>query len=435
MARAAYSVGLRSNVTTDVSCLAVPVAPPHANSTWVSDGPIDETGLLAVSCALSVLTDIVLLLVMARKAKSSMPARFVMYLAISDLPGRLPVLGVFPWPRGANSNSFVCLMQASCNWFSVISTWLWTMAYASAVQHRFSTDASGAHWLLSADHVEASTLPELKLHALCWGAPLAAVASMAATGQFGNMEGLPFCTFVNVNFAIAFNSLLWCALLWVFWTFLSVHCLLKRIAVADEGVADRETPAFDEVLLTPDAQEEVRTRLRLWPRLMLYLLAFVVSQTPCALWNLLWLTPLPEQCYSPWLGPLADCLSVLHGFLNGLVSAFTIWLDHRPSDTGERFTDFSLAVALSQARKTLGLVAPTPNVEQASAPAMDFFTPRYSAEDVFCLPTRCSCTSVRDSVTSGMSSNGTPGAPGARGYSLLLGAAYKCRASTESSRC
>ena len=77
--------------------------------------------------------------------------------------------------------------------------------------------------------------------------------------------------FIGPNWALAYESVLWIALLYNVYSFAAVNALIR--AALRTGTADMD----------PQARRELEARVRLWPRFMLYVGSFIGSQAPCAL--------------------------------------------------------------------------------------------------------------------------------------------------------
>lgn len=287
--------------------LAVPPLTLEHNGT----SSVDAAGeaLLAASSALSLLGDLGLIIAFASSAEAARrhsTTRIIVFLAMADLIGELPIVGSLSLP-GPPVSSWPgpvpwCQVQAIGNWYAQLSTWLWTCCYAHHV-------AAGATTLFC-----FRPLRERYFHILCWGLPAIAVGVAVSVGMLGVPDdGSPQCTVKNSGWSMTFYSVLWGALAYNALVFFLVHSSMGRILSANAST------------LAPDAAESMRRRLdALGTRFRLYLLTFLGSQLPCALRHVL-VAALgdPQKWASPafWdaLTLLACLLCPLHGALNGLV--------------------------------------------------------------------------------------------------------------------
>jgi hypothetical protein len=208
-----------------------------------------------------------------------------------------------PGPPVSTWGPMWCQLQAAGNWFSQLSTWLWTMAYAHAVHA--GVDRPGL----------ARRSSECYYHVVCWGVPLVVVGTgLALGGVFGHADdGSSLCTICRSDVSMGFYSVLWLALAYNAYIFFRVHRTMRSVLTANAAVLD------------PTATREMSQRLdALGNRFLLYLLTFLASQVPCALRHVLVVVfGSPVEWASPlfWggLSLVADLLCPLHGFLNGMV--------------------------------------------------------------------------------------------------------------------
>ena len=285
-----------------------------ANSTVVSDDPL----ALGISSALSALGDAVIIVSVlgSQSSRQIFTVRLIFFLACADFIGQMPLIGSFPVSALTENDGFWCTLQAAGNWYSAMSTWLWTMMYAYAV-HRCFDNASAfpsAEPVTDRDEFAKYMRLERRFHLICWGLPLLVVSVTAGTGQFGHGYGGgagSTCGFLSPTYALFPESLLWLALLYNVYSFAAVHRLIRR-ALRNIGAADLE----------PQARRELERRMRLWPRFVLYVLSFVCSQAPGALRTILVKCDAPAAVWPP-LNLLASALCPLHGFLNSLIYGFT----------------------------------------------------------------------------------------------------------------
>lgn len=303
----------------------------------------DYPEIVAISSGLSAIGDLLIIIsvLCSPSSRQVFTVRLIFFLAIADLLGQMPVIGSYPVNSLTGNNGFWCSLSAAGNWFSALSSWLWTMMYAFAVHKCFKSagvEQGNEAWELG-KYLEL----ERYFHIICWGLPLVLVCLAAFSGQYGHGYAggeKSTCGFIGPNWALAYESVLWIALLYNVYSFAAVNALIR--AALRMGTADMD----------PQARRELEARVRLWPRFMLYVGSFLGSQAPCALRTIFDVADAPESVF-PVLNLLACVLCPLHGFLNGLVYGCTtrriraIWLQPvccgRGCCTEGRFTSDSRA--------------------------------------------------------------------------------------------
>jgi hypothetical protein len=198
----------------------------------------------------------------APDARRLTSTRLIIFLAMADLLGEMPVIGSMPvigmrpvplW------HGPWCEIQAAGNWYSCMATWLWTMAYAHHVA------ASVSHWSLF------RPLPEAAFHAICWGVPAAAMGVALGLGMLGVSDdgSRVMCSIKDSTWSMVFYSLLLVALLYNALVFFLVHRAMRTTFSANAQLGNHAA----------DATAELRRRLdALGSRFVLYLLTFVGSQ-------------------------------------------------------------------------------------------------------------------------------------------------------------
>ena len=143
--------------------------------------------ILTASSSLSAAGDLLILSTvgLSFEARRLLTVRLIACFALADFLGQLPVVGSFPMPSVSQWNSLWpggptwCELQAAGNWFAMLSSWLWTMAYAHTVNSAmpFTRGRADCCVVLSQLRIEES-----HYHALCWGLPLVAVGVALACG-------------------------------------------------------------------------------------------------------------------------------------------------------------------------------------------------------------------------------------------------------------
>jgi len=247
-----------------------------------------------------------------RDVQFSVTARMVTWFAMSDLIGQFFVVTAVIAPDTFGHDGLLCSIQAAGNWYSVWSSWGWTVAFAHTVRLCYNS-AVAAHHLNRRPgrfHVVEIT-QERRWHAVCWLLPLVGVGTAMATDLFGPRANMPICTFRRECFALIANAPLWLALAYNMFAFISVHVLIQQVRDVSNG------------LLAPDAQLAFERRVRVWPRFTMYILTFVVSQLPEVVMLVVELVAAPT--WGPTMNALvtaANSLSQMHGFLNGVIFCF-----------------------------------------------------------------------------------------------------------------
>ena len=323
-----------------------------SNETIVHDYP----QVVAISSGLSAIGDAVIIIsvLCSPSCRQVFTVRLIFFLAIADFLGQMPLIGSYPVNSLTGTDGFWCSLQAAGNWFSALSSWLWTMMYAFAVHRCFASASIVPRQEQGSEAWELGKYLELEryFHAICWGLPLVLVCLAAFSGQFGHGYAggeKSTCGFIGPNWALAYESVLWIALLYNVYSFAAVNALIR--AALRTGTADMD----------PQARRELEARVRLWPRFMLYVGSFIGSQAPCALRTIFDVADAPASLF-PLLNLLACALCPLHGFLNGLVYGCTtrriraIWLQpaccSREWCTEGRFTSDSRAPLVVEERAT-----------------------------------------------------------------------------------
>ena len=288
--------------------------PPATNTSGGLPHAVAVAGgaLLSLSSTLSIFGDVGIMLgfLFSLETRRHPTLRLIFFLAVADLLGEMPVVGsmslpgppVYEW-GGETWGHRWCLVQAAGNWFAVLSTWCWTMAYA----HLCAASISRVSFFFR-------RVPESVYHFLCWGLPAASVALLLAYGALGRSDdGSQQCTIHNANVAMAFCMLLWVALLYNVLVFCYVHGAMRAALSVNALAAEAE------------AASAMQRRLdALGGRFVLYILTFIGTQSPAVFRHILIFSFGPSVISSAlpfWctLTLLSDLLTPLHGFLNFLV--------------------------------------------------------------------------------------------------------------------
>ena len=195
-------------------------------------------------------------------ARRCVSTRLIVFLAIADLLGEMPVFGslALPGPPVSTWGGPWCVLQAAGNWYACLATWLWTMAYAHHVA------AGVSHFSLF------RPLPEAAFHVGCWGLPAAAVGVALGAGLLGlSDDGSQQCTIRSSALSMGFYSVLWVALLYNALVFFLVHRAM------------RSTLSANAPNLSPRATHQINRRLgALGNQFVLYLITFLGSQARAA---------------------------------------------------------------------------------------------------------------------------------------------------------
>ena len=317
----------------------------------------NDVFLNAFAAGLSAVADIYVIyfaLMRGTRARGTgLTARLIAFMAIADLIGQASVMtSNLPYSQPPE---FLCGLQAFGVWYGAMATWLWAFVYAHTVRVCF------ADCVLSGREPDSTVREHRRregcFHALCWGTAAVAVGAAWATSQFGPREDMPNCSFRDPRVSAYYEIVLIAALAYSAVCFITVHFHVRR--------ALRVVPAG---LLDVDTHVALKRRMRVWPRFMLYMLAFFVSQTPTEVLHVLQvrhrkrhphhsreprpdphasspllssplLPPLPHsmlrfcwqmlcvprEFFALQLQPMADGLCQSLGFFNGVIFA---WLNH-----------------------------------------------------------------------------------------------------------
>ena len=141
-----------------------------------------------VSSSLSASGDILILstVLLSFEARRLLTVRLIACFALADLFGQMPLLGSFPlqhivqwgpiWPGGLTW----CELQAAGNWFALLSSWLWTVAYAHTVNSAMPFTRGRADCCNGLSRIR---IVETHYHLFCWGLPTIAVGTALASGR------------------------------------------------------------------------------------------------------------------------------------------------------------------------------------------------------------------------------------------------------------
>ncbi len=278
---------------------------------------------LLVSSALSLAGDLIPIVAhgLSHHLRHSLTARLLTCFAVADAAGQIAIL-VASLDRHLLDNPSFCTLQAAANWFSVWASWLWTVAFAHAVRHSFMRTIRTPHLAAQPGQLDAKgRAVEMRWHVVCWLLPLAIVAILAALDQFekrtstgGHGMPLPVCSLEPRAATIA-STPVFLALAYNVFAFFSVDRLMHQTAHASSEVIDPAT--------------RVALARSLRPRFTLYVLIFVVSQTPEVVVDLISSidSGLPHRSAALRSASTATMvLAQLHGFFNGV--AFS-WVNRR----------------------------------------------------------------------------------------------------------
>ena len=251
--------------------------------------------MLMSSSSLSAAGDLLIIstIALSYEARRLLTVRLIACFAVADLLGQLPIVGSFPlhslksWGDVFPGGPTFCELQAAGNWYAMYASWLWTMAYAHAVSSAMpyrQPERAGCC-------VELARLDfhETHYHALCWGLPAIAIGSALAAGLFGPGDGdYEICTFRHSDWALSFYALLWLALGYNCYVYVTVLRVVSRAVDATSQV------------LEPTASHAIARRLdALGARFALYLLTFILSQSPCLVRHLLIVIGVKDATWTP----------------------------------------------------------------------------------------------------------------------------------------
>ena len=273
--------------------------------------------LLATACS-SAVGDILIIgtFLALRNARAIITIRMITWFACADLLGECVVAMAAAYPSLVADSARWCTLQAAINWFSVWSSWAWTMAFAHAVRVYFAS-AMATHQIASrrGSLDEMEFVHERRWHLFSWLVPLGAATAIACAGLFGLRGDLSVCSFRDERLSLIANLPLWLALGYNLFAYVSVHLLVHKVVHTSSG------------LLEPERQESLARRVRVWPRFTVYIATFVASQLPTAPFLVLAVyrdaydEPFPRGLRT--FGTVANVLSQAHGLLNALVFVAT----------------------------------------------------------------------------------------------------------------
>lgn len=275
-----------------------------------------------ISAALSIFGDLFLAgTITARRNSWQQPTLSALRcMALADLiTSAATVMDV-----SAITNGTPCYLVAIAYWFGAWASWMWNAAYAYVVHlclfdGKNATDQNATAGLAV---VRLSTCRRWLLHVVCWGVPLGLVILVhvlpdASLGP--GDEGS--CTLHTTTFGtmLGFTSLLWVAMLYCALVFVSAHFMLRRSAETATKVwsLDSKAPRIERSL-DHASLVAVRQRTKVWPRFLMYLLVFVLSQGPGVIWSLLGNPAWPDAVQIS-IGSISN----LNGFLNAVVYGCT----------------------------------------------------------------------------------------------------------------
>ena len=218
-----------------------------------------------------------------------------------------------------------CWIVAALYWYGAWASWMWNAGYAyvvrlclvvdepnsSAGQHAAGQPGPAVTAGLGA--VRLGTPTRWLLHTVCWGVPfgLVLLVRLLDDSSFGRASDIQCSLRTQTLGAIlGFTSLLWVAMLYAAFVFVSVHLMLRRSVESAAKAWNGRTS-----LASLDA---VRQRTKVWPRFLAYLLIFLLSQGPGVLWSVLGNPPWPI-----WVRIGIQALGNLNGFLNAVVYGLT----------------------------------------------------------------------------------------------------------------
>lgn len=259
----------------------------HHPFVWYSAIPESLAWTQKAAAGLSALGDILILTTtraVTRQSSVQMHCTcwLITWLALADFIARLPDLANGPdaWRRGGSW----CASLGLVHWYGKWASWMWVTAYAWVIHRNTGRLLRQADRGLgpAVGQADAWAGPSgdawCALHTLCWGVPLLLVGAVYASGssfggQVGTTDGRSGyermcglnCPDRTLPWAELFTALLWPAVLYNIFAFLSVHCRMRwRVARATALLEPHQRPAG----------------VTLWPLFLLYVLTFVVSQAP-----------------------------------------------------------------------------------------------------------------------------------------------------------
>ncbi|KAL3914046.1 MAG: hypothetical protein SGPRY_007763, partial [Prymnesium sp.] len=278
------------------------------------------------AAALSVLGDMMIIATfsLSPPTRKVVALRLIVPLAVANLLGSLLFfLLVGVQQAGGTSPSF-CAVTASLLFYFMWAAWLWNLPYAHFVWHisleREATIptfelASPAlvHGLDGKAEREWARRREGAVHALCWGIPsvltLLLFSGMGEDDYFSQDKGSsppPFSRFTEeqqLSFQIGASVALWLGLGYNLVAFFSAYTSIKR---SRELIQDFHTDF--------STRRHLATRLTVWPRFVAFVVTYLVSSVPVAIYdslNLLQTLSTPHD-----LGAWLSALALLHGAFN-----------------------------------------------------------------------------------------------------------------------
>ena len=283
------SMHLALNLT--LQCGTVEVAYP------MSVTKINDVLLNALAAGLSAVADIYVVYFALWRGHRALTARLIAFMAIADLIGQISVMtSNLPYSQAPD---FLCGLQAFGVWFGAMATWLWALVYAHTVRVCFTDCVLAGREPDSTVRVHRRR--EGFFHACCWGTAAAAVGAAWATSQFGAREDMPNCSFRDPRVSAYYEIVLIVSLAYSAFCYITVHFRVRQaLRVVPPG------------LLDVDTHLALKRRMRLWPRFMLYMLAFFVSQTPTEVLHVLQVRPSHPPLLPPSLTPPSLSYHSLH---------------------------------------------------------------------------------------------------------------------------
>ena len=269
--------------------------------------------LLASACSLAGDLVPIVAFKTTRAIRNSVTARLVTFFAIADAIGQTAICCAAAYHSIILDKTF-CTLQAAANWYSVWASWGWTVAFAHVVRFTFKRTMLSPQLTHHPGHLDAvGKIIEVRWHVVCWLVPLATTILFIALGLFvlreDSDEGmpLPVCSLKQLPLMFA-STPLFVALGYNAFAFWTVDRMMHDSVYASSDYVGSENRAA------------IARRLR--PRFTLYILTFLVSQTPEVVVSFI-------ARAHPKLAGRHDALSVastatmilsqLHGFFNGVV--------------------------------------------------------------------------------------------------------------------
>jgi len=296
-------------------------APVHAVPSIYHGLTVQSVYPEIVAAALSLVGDVLLIgtFAVSPPVRKVVALRLIVPLAVANLFGSIFFfLLVFGDPL-TEKNPAVCDIAAAGVWYFMWAAWLWTVPYAKFVRDVFCHDGgdgggadasrgttvcgggarTSAGSVQDASHGLARGLDgrlerewiarrEVVCHAICWGVPLLQIVLFGLLDAFGQhdsdqVSGEGGCSLVPPRdvsaqmqrlFSAGASTALWLGISYNLFAFVSAHYAMRRSrALLKDGRMD------------PSTRRLLDNRLTVWPRFVAFLLTYLISAVPIAVYD------------------------------------------------------------------------------------------------------------------------------------------------------